>query len=116
MVIRSLTAVFICVVFLAVACVAGIALTYDGFCYGFSDGKSPCSFAEHFTATYPWFWILLVVYFPHVLIVGAVIFYVNNAIYRFVVRTRTRRWHPAASATSRSRSPRSSSPTARPTS
>lgn len=77
---------------LAVAYVAIIALTYDGFCYGFSDGKSPCTFAEHFAGCNGWFWIALVLYFPHVFIVGGVIFYVNDFVYRVYVRMWTRRW------------------------
>jgi hypothetical protein len=84
--------VLLTVLLLAVAYVITIALTYDGFCYGFSDGKSPCSFAKYFAACHAWFWIVFVLYFPHVLIVGAVIFYVNDFAYRVYVRTRTRRW------------------------
>jgi hypothetical protein len=70
------------VFFLAVAYVITIAVTHDG----------SSSFADHFGAFQAWFWIVLVLYFPHILIVGAVIFYVNDAVYRAFVRTRTRRW------------------------
>jgi hypothetical protein len=76
---------------LVVAYFAIIALSYDGHCYGFSDGISPCSFIAYFAASLG-FEFLLIFYFPHIFIIGAGIFYANDVVYRFVVRTRTRRW------------------------
>ena len=72
---------------LGVAYVATIAYVYDGYCYGFSDGKSPCSFAQHFESNHDWFGILLILYFPNILAVGACVYLVNDAIHRaFVAR------------------------------
>jgi hypothetical protein len=82
---------------LFVAYLATIALTYDGYCYGFTDGKSPCSFTEHFEANHAWFGFLLIFYLPHVVLVGCVVYFVNNAIYRAVVAVRARRWLREAS-------------------
>jgi hypothetical protein len=59
---------------------------YDGFCHGFSDGKSPCSFAEHVSDSNGWFMALSFITVPLTLITGAVLWAANGALYRVASR------------------------------
>lgn len=88
----ALTGVLLCA-----ACFAWIASTYDGYCYGFTDGQTPCSFADYFDDNLGWASFLFIFYFPHFFIVGLLIYLVNDAVYRAVVQRRARRWLAKAS-------------------
>ena len=80
--------VVLTIILLGVGYVITVALAYDGYCYGFSDGKTPCSFAQHFENNHDWFGVLLILCFPNILAVGACVYLVNDAIYRaFVARS-----------------------------
>lgn len=82
---------------LAAALFAWLASAYDGYCYGFMDGMWSCSFAEHIEANLAWLPFMSFYFFPHVFIIGYIVYSVNGAIYRAVAEWRARRWLQAAS-------------------
>lgn len=59
---------------------------YSGFCYGFSDGKSPCNFAEHVRDSNGWFMALSFITVPMMLVTGALLSAGNGAVYRVATR------------------------------
>jgi hypothetical protein len=56
------------------------------------DGKESCSLAQHIESNLAWFPLLLVYFFPHIVAVGGIVYFVNDAVYRAVVQRRVRRW------------------------
>lgn len=71
---------------LFVAYWTSVVQSYDGFCYGFSDGKSPCSFAEHARDSHGWLMALSFITVPMALLAGAALSAVNGAVYRVAIR------------------------------
>ena len=82
---------------LAAALFVWLASIYDGYCYGFTDGMWSCSLADHVEANLAWLPFMLFYFFPHVFIIGYIVYSVNGAIYRAVLQRRVRRWLEAAS-------------------
>ena len=93
------------VLLLGAAYVAFILVSYDGYCYGFTDGKTPCSVSRHFENNHAWLGFLVILYFPHVLVAGGIVFLVNDAVYRAVAKVRTLRWLRGAEPGNAERTP-----------
>jgi hypothetical protein len=91
-VVSKLSNLLLTAFWLGIACVAWLLLSYDGFCYGFYDGRTPCSLSRHWEETSGWLGFLLIVEFPYVFVAGSIVFFINDAVYRAVVEARARRW------------------------
>jgi len=89
--------------FLYAMFVTCIALTYDGFCYGFTDGKAPCSFLTYVIDNHAWLGFLIPYYFPCLVVVGALIYFTNDAVYGIVTRLASGNRAPERLATRRER-------------
>ena len=65
-----------------------VALDYEGYCYGFSDGKTPCTFAEHARDSLGWFNALSFITLPLTALFGTVVFAANSVLYRALAAAR----------------------------
>jgi hypothetical protein len=61
-----------------------LLLAYDGYCYGFTDGKWPCSFSEHAGDNNNWFFALAPFTFPFSFVVAVTVFLLNHSAGRLI--------------------------------
>jgi hypothetical protein len=63
-----------------------VFFSYDGHCYGFSDGKTPCSFWEHADDQNGWLPFMVIFYAPVLGYIGGALWALNFVAWRVLTR------------------------------